>query len=185
MSPSLKFSPYKNSWNASDLVTRPEAIPNNAPVKGPPGKKNDGSKPNPAPINPPIFIGVLFSLNRSCKFLGINPPKRLSGSSGSFSPNNQSLNLSDSINKDAAVPANTAPIGPPGKNIEPNSPALLKSIVLPAPINKPLPNALGNLDLISSANSVIVFLLSLSYPAKEDLPNMDSLNISKPSINLV
>ena len=172
--PSLKFSPYKNSWKASDFVTIPALIPNIAPVKGPPGKKKDGKNPTPAPIAPPIFICCLFSEYKSCNDLGINPPKRLFGSSGSFSPNNQFLNLSDCIKKEAAVPVIIAPIAPPGKNNDPSNPALLNNNPFPIPVIIPVPIALGNLDFISLAKSCIFCLLN---PASDALPNIFSLNL--------
>ena len=51
--PSHPFSPKNHFWNLSVLAAIPPANPNNAPPIGPPGKKNDGSKPN-APATAPV-----------------------------------------------------------------------------------------------------------------------------------
>ena len=62
--PSNSFSPNNQVWNLSELAAIPPAIPNKAPPIGPPGKKNDGIKPNapaPAPI-PPKKVANLGSI---------------------------------------------------------------------------------------------------------------------------
>ena len=90
---SLKSLPYKNSWKASDLDTNPPAIPNIAPVTGPPGKKNPGKNPATPPTIAPFLIAPPFFSIESTKDLGINPPILCPFSF--FSPNNHFLNVSD------------------------------------------------------------------------------------------